>query len=193
MCIIPLGGVPLYTLQAIRDGLTADLPIRVRVAPPLSLSGDLINNDRGQYSGDLLQDLIVDTYGETLPGPRSMLLGITAGDIYLPGRQNWRFAFGEYDSVGGPKVGVISTYRLASPFFVPLDLGPLPGVEISIASGRETTDSRTYKMVLKYVGLGYFHLPLTSDPTSVMYNNILGVADLDRMDDELPLPLPSSP
>jgi hypothetical protein len=42
-------------------------------------------------------------------------------------------------------------------------------------------------MVNKYVGLDYFGLPPSPDPGSPMYNHILSVTDLDRMDDTLPV------
>ena len=45
--------------------------------------------------------------------------------------------------------------------------------------------SRTRKMVTKYVGLMYMRFPLSDDPTSPMYGNIMSVGDLDRMKDSL--------
>ena len=34
---------------------------------------------------------------------------------------------------------------------------------------------------MKDIGIMYYGLPLSNDPRSVMYRNILGIDDLDRM------------
>jgi len=43
---------------------------------------------------------------------------------------------------------------------------------------------RLQKLVTKSIGLMYFGLPLSDDPGSVLYRNILGPRDLDRMSEE---------
>jgi len=43
---------------------------------------------------------------------------------------------------------------------------------------------RVQKLVTKSIGLMYFGLPLSDDPGSVLYRNILGPRDLDRMSEE---------
>lgn len=45
----------------------------------------------------------------------------------------------------------------------------------------ELLRSRLRKMVMKDIGIMYYGLPLSNDPRSVMYRNILGIDDLDRM------------
>ena len=47
--------------------------------------------------------------------------------------------------------------------------------------------SRTRKLVTKYLGLMFYGLPLSDDPTSPMFGNILSVGDLDRMEEVLPV------
>lgn len=42
-------------------------------------------------------------------------------------------------------------------------------------------------MVSKYIGIWYYDLPVSSDPESAMFNNILGVRDLDKMIEPLPV------
>jgi hypothetical protein len=43
---------------------------------------------------------------------------------------------------------------------------------------------RLQKMVTKSIGLMYFGLPLSDDPGSVMYRNVLGPRDLDQMSED---------
>jgi hypothetical protein len=186
ICIVPLGGIPLETINTLEARLKAYLNLQITVAPPLPISDNHMNLSRGQYNEELLRNYVAANYTNSLRNPHGIILALTAADIYLPAKETWRFAFGGLAEAGGHPIGVISTHRLASTFFIPLEIVPGFGAEISFAASRKTTQTRTYKMMLKYIGLGYFRLPLTSDPRSVLYNNILSVSDLDKMDDELP-------
>ena len=47
--------------------------------------------------------------------------------------------------------------------------------------------TRTRKLFSKYVGLLYYRLPTSSDPTSPMYDSIGGPGDVDRMMEPLPV------
>jgi hypothetical protein len=47
--------------------------------------------------------------------------------------------------------------------------------------------ARTRKLVSKYIGLLHYGLPASADPSSPMYDSILGPADLDRMKERLPV------
>ena len=57
--------------------------------------------------------------------------------------------------------------------------------------GLEQDDSllytRTRKVVTHLIGAFYYSLPVTDDPRSVMYNNVLSLDDLDRMGEKLPI------
>jgi hypothetical protein len=44
--------------------------------------------------------------------------------------------------------------------------------------------ARLQKMITKDIGILFFQLPESADPRSVLYNNILGPDDLDRMTEE---------
>lgn len=54
-------------------------------------------------------------------------------------------------------------------------------------SDDELTFERARKMVTRYIGLLYYGLPLSDDPESLLYDNVLGPADLDRMEEPLPV------
>ncbi len=42
-------------------------------------------------------------------------------------------------------------------------------------------------MLSKHIGLIYYRLPTSADPMSSMYDSILGVEDLDKMTQPLPV------
>ncbi len=47
---------------------------------------------------------------------------------------------------------------------------------------------RVRKMLNKYIAIGYYGLPVSTDPYSITYDHIGGVYDLDRMDEHIPVP-----
>jgi hypothetical protein len=189
ICIVPIGGVTIEQVDDVIERLTSYLPVPVAVAPPLALPAELRSSSRAQYDGEAIAELASATYADTINDPGALIIALTAADIYLPSNENWRYAFGVLKSYDNRVVmSVVSTARMSYvDFYGQLGL-PLGGhLDILVWPGESKVRSRAYKMVLKYVGLGYFGLPLTADPTSVMYNHILSPDDLDRMNDELPL------
>jgi hypothetical protein len=52
---------------------------------------------------------------------------------------------------------------------------------LGITPGEELLRSRLRKMVLKNIGIMYYGLPVSRDPRSVLYGNVLGPDDLDYM------------
>lgn len=188
VCIVPVGAVSPEMLVAITTRLAGETQIPVAVAPPLALTEAYFNQRRGQYDGEAITKLAAETYADIIQETGGLLLALTPVDIYLPSVERWRYAFGVHEHYRGSlNTGVVSTLRMALvDFYRPVKL-PLGGdLDILVWPSDRKVESRAYKMVLKYVGLGYLGLPLSGDPQSVMYNNILSVADLDRMNAELP-------
>lgn len=50
--------------------------------------------------------------------------------------------------------------------------------------------SRVRKMITRYIGLLYYALPMNDDRTSLLYNNILSLDDLDNLKEPLPIQPP---
>lgn len=84
-------------------------------------------------------------------------------------RDRWRFTFSLRSR--DRRVAVVSYARMD-----PKNLGEPADAEV--------LQSRLRKMVLKNIGIMYFGLPASGNPRSVLYGNILGVDDLDRMTEE---------
>jgi hypothetical protein len=53
-----------------------------------------------------------------------------------------------------------------------------------IPVSQERVDARTRKMVTKNIGVLYFQLPMSDDPRSVLYRNIGGAQEFDRMSED---------
>ena len=88
-------------------------------------------------------------------------------DIYIKARrETWRYAFSLRSNENS--VAVVSYARMD-----PAYLGNTPDEEL--------LRSRLRKMVIKNIGIMYYGLPVSRDPRSVLYGNVLGLDDLDCM------------
>lgn len=115
-----------------------------------------------------MNSLFPDAYYD----PQAVVIGLTPLDLPWAGK-DWRYAFGVRGGLDDPKA-VISSARMDPQSY-----------------GRGRDDdlffSRVRKLFSKYVGVLYYDLPGSPDPESPMYDNILGPADLDRMQEPLPV------
>ena len=99
--------------------------------------------------------------------PRARVIAITAQDMNTKARrETWRFAFSLRSNENS--VAVVSYARMD-----PAYLGNTPDEEL--------LRSRLRKMVIKNIGIMHYGLPVSRDPRSVLYENVLGLDDLDYM------------
>ena len=134
----------------------------------LGISHGIITPLRPSAMADYLGTLFPVDFAD----PNVALIGLTPLDLYAEDR-DWYFQLGHAD--WSPQArAVVSTYRM--------HLGTLYLVD------DERVLSRTRKLVTKYLGLMFYDLPLSDDPTSPMFGSILSVDDLDSMEDGLLVP-----
>ncbi len=169
ICMVPLGQVNPDLLRNLVDYYRDQYGLRIGVLTPSAVPAELVSHDRHQIDGASLTDYLQKLFPTDFEDPNVVLIGLTPLDLYAHDR-DWRFELGFADW-SGPSHALVSTYRT--------HLGTLFMV------GDERVLSRTRKMVTKYIGLTYMRFPLSDDPTSPMYGNIMSVSDLDRMKEPL--------
>lgn len=160
-----LGGIPDGVLAELADYVNTKYEIDVRLLEPSSPDASAFDPDRDQYVTEDLLDGLVRAYPKALPDDGSVVIGILSDDVYILDRPDWGWAFGMRGDRG---YAVVSTARMGS-----LD-EPIAPVVLT----------RLRKMVLRDIGVLFFGLPLNHDPISVLYVDVLGVDDLDRMSEE---------
>lgn len=168
--VIAIGSPRPELVESVAAEVQARLRMGVRLLSPLELDPRAYDAGRSQVIGERLIEAITYRNPALAADRNARVIGITAFDMYMDGRRaEWKFAF----AVRSPdrRVAVISHARM--------DPAALGG-----ASNEELLRSRLRKMVLKNVGLIYYGLPASNNPRSVMFNNVLGVDDLDRMSEE---------
>ena len=163
--LAPLGEFPEEVLTDLADYVTAKYQIDVELLLPSSPDSSAFDAERDQYVTEALLDGLARTYRKADPGDGSVVIGVLADDVYILDRTDWAWAFGMRGDDG---YAVFSTARMGSL------AEPIEPIVMS----------RIRKMVLRDIGVLYYGLPLNDDPLSVLYRDVLGVDDLDRMGED---------
>ncbi len=107
------------------------------------------------------------SYPKESTNKNAVIIGLTDGDMYID-KMNWQFAFG-YRAEN--RFAVIATARMNPVNFrEPADLKLLA--------------SRLRKMITKNIGILYFDKEQNSNPRSVLYDNVMGLEELDSMGED---------
>lgn len=179
VCLVPMGDVP----KDIVDGLVAhykkDYGLTVHVAKPLDLRTGF--DRRTQLEESLVHSYLYGAYRKYAIDKAVTLIGLVPVDLYLENRPNASWGFGRLrgeprtDGIGiDYREGIISIYRMD-----PRNWG-LPADD-------DLRDERIRKMVSKYIAHAYYDLPLSNDPSSVTFNNIAGLTELDSVNEHMPV------
>jgi predicted Zn-dependent protease len=158
---------PADQVASLVDYYRARYGITAKVLPLAGLDPAAWDEERGQFVAEGAIASIKAVHGNVAGDPRNIIIGLIAADLYIRDRPDWKFAFGLRSEDG--RIGVVSTARMGWP---------------GGARGQTELPVRLRKMVSRDVGFLYFGLAPTNDPSSVLYRDVLGVDDLDRMSDD---------
>ena len=164
IAFIPLDHFSTDKARALIDHYAQRYGLVIELADAMSLPADAWDPQRRQYIGEGLVDALAAS-DLARADPDAVLIGLTDQDLYYAARPDWRYSFG----VRQGTVGVVSSARMRA-------WKSTPRHELA----------RLRRFVTKNLGALYYGLPNSPDPTSVMYGNILGPDDLDKMSEDLP-------
>ena len=166
--LIPLNNFSTSSLQGLVTYYKEKNGIDAITTQPLPLRLAAIDKRRQQLVAEEVIELMKRTHPKLVEDPNAILIGLTDEDMYIR-KKNWQYAF-SYRTEG--RFAVVSSARMD-----PVNFGD--------PADDDLLDRRMRKMVLKNIGLLYYQLPSNHDPKSVLYNNVMGVEDLDRMGEDL--------
>lgn len=172
VCLVPLGTVDAGLVERLVAHYADEYGLQVRVLTPQPVPAGLATSATNQIDGEDLIDQMAAAFPSEAADSDVTLIGLTPLDIYSR-ESHYNFLFGTKGTPGDPKA-VISTFRMD-----PESLGFKPNDGLLF--------DRMEKMLSRYIGLLYFGLPLTDDPTSPLTGQVLGLADLDRIRGGLPV------
>lgn len=139
------------------------LGMDVQVAGAVQADSAAFDRDRRQLVGEEVIRLLRERHPVNGDGK---VIAITSWDMYIRDRP-WRFAF----SWRSAPYAVVSYARMNHALFG--------------AASQDRVLQRLRKMVTRNVGILAFRLRTNDDRTSLMYQDIMGVDELDRIDEDL--------
>ncbi len=167
---VAIGDVP----PGIIDGLVAHFRTRfgvsIKILLPLTLDRATLDEQRSQLVAERLIQAVRSRYPTLAKKPGTRVIAITPMDMYTDAmRDRWVFSF----SLRSPDrhFAVVSYARMN-----PANFGERPNDVL--------LRTRLQKMIARNIGVMYFGLPLSADPRSVLFRDILGVDDLDRITED---------
>jgi YD repeat-containing protein len=147
---VPMGKQAIPA-QELADYYNEKFHIKITVLPELALEDSACVPSRHQC---IAEEMMIDTERAYQPAGTSdtVVIILTDEDIY-PRSLDWNFTY-SYHS--GYRIGIVSTHRMDPAYW-----GDPPNPDVRLAN--------TKQMLTKYVALLYFHVPRSSDPSSLMY------------------------
>ena len=166
--LVHLGEPATIDLEPLRAYYQQTLGLDVIVLPPVALDPSVFNPDRGQLVAERVVAAMRQAIGTLADDIDARVFGVVEQDMYIE-RLNWAYALSFRSD---ERFAIVSTARMTPP------LG-------TADPQRDLVISRLRKMLTKNVGMMVYHLPASEEPTSILYNRIDGVSDLDRMDESV--------
>jgi hypothetical protein len=171
---LPDRSLSLAAISAFPPDLVAELAafyskklgIDVEILTPSPLDQTALDQARNQLVAEDLIAALTRSYPKPPSEQGKVIIGLLTDDLYIRDRPDWDWAFGLR---GDRRYAVVSTARMG-------------GLAEPIAP---IVKSRLRKMVMRDIGVLYYGLPLNHDPFSVLYVDLLGLDDLDRMGEDL--------
>ena len=165
---VPIGDFPVEQLKTLVDYYHQKYNLEISVTSSIPVDPATRDASRQQLMAENLAASTRHSAPENATGPGTILIGFTSEDLYLTSK-NWQFAFGWRD--GDTRTAVVSTARLSLP-----DIGQV--------LERDVPGKRLRKIVTKDIGILYYGLPSSQNPKSVLYNQIMGIEELDEVGED---------
>src|SRR5882724_3935555 len=160
--LVRLGPSRAVALTSLPDYYAAWLGLKVETLPDVPLDAQAFDAGRRQYVAEDLIASLRQALPQLSADPGATVIAVTEADMYIRA-YDWRYAFNYRDGQG---FAVVSSARM-----VPW-LYRLRGKEYLL-------HMRFRKMVSRNIGILVYELPPSRDPTSLLYHRVLGLDDLD--------------
>ena len=164
---VPMGRQAI-SVQSLADYYRQKFNIQINILAPVPLSRSSCVPERRQC---IAEEMLLDVqrhYPKVAADPDSVMIMLTDEDVF-PRAYGWEFTYSLHI---GNRLGMVSTRRMDPAFW-----GDPPDEKRTLASTRQ--------MLTKYIALLYFHVPISYDPSSVMYQPLTpdgGADDLYESD-----------
>src|SRR5215217_2814569 len=164
---VPLGNFPTASLAKFANASKQKTGIEVIVTQPVPFALTTVDKRRQQVIAEEAINLMRARYPELASDPNATVIGLTNEDLFIRGEDD-ESAF---------------CYRMLARFAV-VSSARLDPANLGGSANDLVTESRMRKMLLKNIGILYYHMPVNHDPKSVLFEDVDEVEDLDKMGEE---------
>src|SRR5580704_3628168 len=146
-----------YSIDDFAKWLQTKYALDVKVLPPVKIDKSAWNESRRQYVAESLCAQMNHDYPDLAADPDAYLIGFTDGNMYTV-NESWQGTFTQRD---WRRAAIISSDGMQDSQFI-----------LDKAAATEHFHARLRRILLKDVALLYWHLPFSSDPTSLLHNTL---------------------
>lgn len=164
--LLPLEAEP-ELMQSLQQYYRTALNLDVEILPPVQLTSAEWNEQRNQLIAEYAYERMYEKYPWYRWPTNAILIGITPRDMYISGR-SWNFAFAWRRGQGA----VVSYARMDNRAF-------------GLPANPQLLERRLRKMVTRNIGVLAFELPMVADRSNLMYQDIMGLKELDYIGEDL--------
>jgi Tfp pilus assembly protein PilF/predicted Zn-dependent protease len=164
---VPLGNFSTASLTKFANLSKQKTGIEVIVTQPVPFALTTVDKRRQQVIAEEAINLMRAHYPELASDPNAIVIGLTNEDLFIREKDD-QYAF---------------CYRMLSRFAV-VSSARMDPANLGGAANDLLTESRMRKMLLKNIGILYYHMPLNHDPKSLLFEDVDEVDDLDKMSDD---------
>jgi predicted Zn-dependent protease len=165
---VPLGTFRSEDLSPLAQYYHDKFKLDITILPSVPIDSATLDTTRSQLMAEQLVLSLRNSVPDHANDPNAILIGFTSEDMY-PTSQGWQFAFGW--RTGSAHAAVVSTSRMTLHY-------------IGEPSDLHLPETRLRKMVTKDIGILYYGLSQSNNPSSVLYNGILGIQELDQVGED---------
>jgi YD repeat-containing protein len=163
--LVPFGNVQNVSIQTLTKDLRKRYGLELRQLPSIPPPSWSWNTVRHQLAAEDLITAMKLAYPRVAKDPAAILIGFTDEDMYIQ-KLKWNYSFSFRDE---ERFAVISTAHLSENDD---DDDKKPATS-------ETLQKRALKILIRDVGFLYYHLQLSHDYGSIMYENVYDASELD--------------
>ena len=164
---VPLSNFSAASLTKLANSVKQKTGLDVTVTQPVPFALTTVDKRRQQVIAEEAINLMRARYPELVSDPNAVLIGLTDEDLFIRSADHqYAFCYRMLD-----RFGVVSSARMN-----PANLGG--------SANDLLTEARMRKMILKNIGILYYRLPINHNPTSVLYEDVDEVGDLDKMGED---------
>ena len=164
---VPLNNYPAAAVTKLVNFCKEKIGVEPTVMQPVPFVLTTVDKKRQQVIAEEALELMRLKYRDLVSDPNAVVIGLTDEDMYIR-KENWQWTFGYWTQ---KRFAVMSSARMN-----PANLGG--------TANDVLTEARVRKMLLKNIGVLFYLYPTNYDPKSVLYDDVRGVEDIDKMGED---------